>query len=58
LSISPKVSIPVIAGAVITLLFALLRQYTSVELGATEEAAAIVIVAAALGYLVPDPRRV
>jgi hypothetical protein len=57
-SVSPKVSIPVLAGALITVLFALLRQYTSVELGATEEAAAIVIVAAILGYLVPDPRRV
>jgi len=56
--VSPKVSIPVLAGALITLLFALLRQYTTVELGATEQAAATVIVAAVLGYFVPDPRRV
>jgi hypothetical protein len=56
--VSPKVSVPVLAGAIITIAFALLRQYTAVELGATEQAAATVIVAAVLGYLVPDPKRI
>ena len=57
MSISPKVSVPVLANAIIVIVFALLRQYTSVKLGATEQAAAMVIVAALLGYLVPDPKR-
>ncbi len=55
--ISPKVTIPTIAAAVLTLVCAGLRHF-GVELGATEQAAATVLLVAILGYIVPDPARV
>lgn len=55
--ISPKVSIPVIAAACLTLI-CWLASLAGVTIPAEAQGAATVILIAVLGYLVPDPARI
>ena len=55
--ISPKVSIPVISAAVLTLI-CWLASLAGVTIPAEAQGAATVILIAVLGYIVPDPARV
>lgn len=55
--ISPKVTIPALAAAILTLA-AWLLSLAGVDIPAEAQGAATVIIIAVLGYLVPDPARV
>jgi hypothetical protein len=55
--ISPKVTIPTIAAALLTL-GVWLASLAGVDIPVEAQGAATVILVAALGYLVPDPARV
>lgn len=55
--ISPKVTIPAIAAAALTLL-CWIASLAGVTVPAEAQGAATVILIAVLGYLVPDPARI
>lgn len=55
--ISPKVSIPVISAACLTLL-CWLASLAGITIPAEAQGAATVLLIAVLGYIVPDPARV
>lgn len=55
--ISPKVTIPALSAAILTL-GAWLLSLAGVDIPAEAQGAATVIIIAVLGYLVPDPARV
>lgn len=55
--ISPKVTIPTIAAAILTL-GVWLAGLAGVDIPAEAQGAATVLLIAVLGYLVPDPARV
>ena len=55
--ISPKVSIPVISAAALTLI-CWLASLAGVTIPAEAQGAATVLLIAVLGYIVPDPARV
>lgn len=55
--ISPKVTVPALAAAILTLAVWLV-SLAGVDIPAEAQGAATVILIAVLGYLVPDPARV
>lgn len=55
--ISPKVTIPTIAAAALTILV-WIASLAGVSIPAEAQGAATVLLVAVLGYLVPDPARV
>jgi len=55
--VSPKVTVPALAAAILTLGVWLL-SLAGVDIPAEAQGAATVIIIAVLGYLVPDPARV
>ena len=55
--VSPKVTVPLAAGAIVTVLAWLIVETTGTELPPEVAAAVTTIVMAAVGYLKRDPRR-
>lgn len=55
--LSPKVTLPLAAGAIVTVVAWIIAETTGTELPPEVAAAATTIVMAAVGYLKRDPRR-
>ena len=55
--VSPKVSIPVVAAAILTLACWVAGMF-GIDVPTEAQGAATVILVAILGYLVPDPARI